>query len=274
MKPLTFSPTIEITRPVDLTPLRPDNLIGMKIGEIARIKLRKGSDSVFVGDLFAVSGDNPEDIVFDAARFTFERIGNGMRFGSIEIVGNAGALTGCHMSGGAITITGDAGDFCANSMRGGLIRIHGSCGDYLASGLPGSKFAMNNGCVIVNGNAGARLADRMRRGLIVVHGNAGEEACSSMIAGTVMLLGGVGNNLGVHMKRGSIICSESSDLPNDRFVGQPFAGDGFLALVQRYLDEIDEPLDLHEKLGHPHDRFIGDLSHGGMGEVIRYGFGP
>ncbi len=271
MKPLTFSPTTEITRPVDLTPLRPDNLVGMKISEIERIKLREGSDVVFVGDLFAVSGDDPEDIVFDAAHSTFERIGNGMRFGSIQIVGNAGALMGCHMSGGAITITGDAGDFCANSMRGGLIRIRGSCGDFLASGLPGSKFAMNNGCVIVNGNAGIRLADRMRRGLIVVHGNAGEGACSSMIAGTVMLLGGVGANLGVHMKRGSIICSESSELPNDRFVGQPFAGDGYLALIQRYLNEIGESLNLNEKLRMPRYRFIGDLSHGGMGEVIRYG---
>ena len=272
MKPLTFTPTIEITRPVDLTPLRPDNLTGMKIKEIERIKIRNGSESEFIGDLFAVSGDNSQDIVFDDARSAFESIGSGMKYGSIRILGDAGALTGCHMSGGVITITGDAGDFCANSMRGGLIRIRGSCGDYLASGLPGSKFSMNNGCVIVDGNAGERLADRMRRGLIIVHGNAGASACSAMIAGTVMLLGSSGDNLGVHMKRGSIICSENSDLPDDRFFGQLFEGAGFVALIQRYLEEIGEPLNLCEKLGNPRNRFIGDLSHGGMGEVITYGF--
>ncbi len=271
MKPLTFSPTIEITRPVDLTPLRPDNLSGMKISEIERIEIQNGSDAVSVGDLFLVSGDNSEQIVFDATRSTFERIGNGMRYGSIQILGDAGALTGFHMLGGVITITGDAGDFCANSMRGGLIRIRGNCGDYLACGLPGSKFAMNEGCVIVYGNAGKRLADRMRRGLIVVHGNAGEGACSSMIAGTVMLLGGVGSNLGVQMKRGSIICTENSDLPNDRFIGRQFEGNGYLPLIQRYLNEIGESLDLYDKLGNPRYRFIGDVSHGGMGEVIRYG---
>ena len=272
MKPLTFTPTAEITKPVDLTALRPDNLTGMKIKDIERIKIRNGSASELVGDLFAVSGDNPRDIVFDGARSSLECIGSGMKYGSIQIMGDAGALTGCHMSGGVITITGDAGNFCANSMRGGLIRIRGSCGDYLASGLPGSKFAMNNGCVIVNGNAGKRLADRMRRGLIIVHGDVGPGACSAMIAGTVMLLGNSGDNLGVHMKRGSIICSESCDLPDDRFLGQPFEGKGFLALIQRYLEEIGEPLNLCEKLGSPRYRFIGDLSHGGMGEVISYRF--
>lgn len=271
MKPLTFSPTIEMTRPVDLTPLRPDNLVGMKISEIERIKIRKGSDAVSVGDLFVITGDNPEEIVFEAARSTFERIGNGMRYGSIQILGNVGALTGFHMSGGVITISGDAGDFCANSMRGGLIRVRGNCGDHLACGLPGNKFAMNEGCVIVYGNAGKRLADRMRRGLIIVHGSAGEGACSSMIAGTVMLLGGVGGNLGVQMKRGSIISTENSDLPNDRFIGRRFEGNGLMPLIQRYLNEIGESLDLYERLGNPRYRFIGDVSYGGKGEVIRYG---
>ncbi|MDE0309309.1 MAG: formylmethanofuran dehydrogenase subunit C [Acidiferrobacterales bacterium] len=271
MKPLEFTPITEVTRPIDLTQLRPDKLIGMRIREIERIKINKGRDAVLVGDLFAVSGNNPNHIVFDAACSTFERIGSGMQHGSIDIVGNAGALTGFHMSGGAITITGDAGDFCANSMRGGLIRVGGSCGDYLASGLPGSKFSMNEGCVIVKGNAGERLGDRMRRGLIIVQGSAGGGACSSMIAGTVMLFGSVGDELGVHMKRGSILCAESLDLPSDRFVGQPFAGDGYLTIFQKYLTEIGEPMDLYEKLGEPHVRFVGDLSHGGMGEIIRCG---
>ena len=268
MKPITFSPIFDGDRPVDLTPLRPDYLAGMTIREIERLELRKGSETVAVGDLFKVSGNDCENIIFEDSNSSYERIGNGMKNGSIQVYGDAGALIGCHMSGGVITTTGNVGDFCANSMRGGSIRIGGNCGDYLGSGLPGSKFGMNEGCVIVKGDAGIRLGDRMRRGLIVVCGDVEVGACSAMIAGTVILLGKTGENLGVQMRRGSIICADHPALPDDRFYGQVYSSNGYLALMQRFLHDIGEPLKLPKTIQQPGYRYMGDLSYGGTGEIF------
>jgi glutamate synthase domain-containing protein 3 len=57
------------------------------------------------------------------------RIGKNLIAGkSIYVEGDAGDLTGEHMSGGEILVTGDAGDVVGHSMSGGKIHVKGGAG--------------------------------------------------------------------------------------------------------------------------------------------------
>ena len=222
LKPLTFTRKLPVTKPIDLSILRPDSLVGKEIKEIERLRLGNYRQSLAVGDIFKVSGDDSRHIEFEDSVSAFERIGYGMTEGSIVVFGDAGAFTGALMRGGEIHIFGSAGDFSASSMSGGLVRIEGSAGNYLGAGAPGSKFGMKDGCIVVNGDAGIRLGQRMRRGLIVAGGSVESGACAGMIAGTVIVLGKPNGQLGVHMRRGSIICTESPQfLPRNIFQAKP-----------------------------------------------------
>ena len=270
MTPLTFTRKLPVTKPVDLSILRPDALAGKRIKEIERLRLGNDRNSLPVGDIFKVSGNESTRIVIEDSVSAFERIGYGMTESSIAVYGDAGAFSGALMRGGEIYISGSAGDFSASSMCGGLIRIDGSAGNYLGAGAPGSKFGMKDGCIIVNGNTGIRLGERMRRGLIVVGGNVETGTCAGMVAGTVIVLGKPNGQLGVHMRRGSIICTESPQFPPGTFFRQNLKSHGIVPLVERRLQALDIHLYLAEKIGQPKSRFVGDLNFGGMGEVLVY----
>ena len=270
MKPLTFTRKLPVTKPVDLSILRPDSLAGKKIKEIQRLRLGNDRQSLAVGDIFKVSGDDSRHIEFEDSVSAFERIGYGMTGGSIVVYGDAGAFAGALMRGGEIYISGSAGDFSASSMCGGLVRIDGSAGNYLGAGAPGSKFGMKDGCIVVNGNAGIRLGERMRRGLIVVMGSVETGACARMVAGTVIVLGKPYGQLGVNMRRGSILCTENPLFPPGTFFRQNLKSHGIVPLIEHRLQALDIHLLLTEKLGQPKSRFVGDLNFGGMGEVLVY----
>ena len=231
MNPLTFTRKLPVTKPVDLSILRPDALAGKKIKEIERLRLGNDRKSLAVGDIFKVSGDDSTHIEFEESVSAFEKIGYGMTEGSIVVFGDAGAFTGAFMRGGEIYISGSAGDFSASSMSGGLVRIDGNAGNYLGAGAPGSKFGMKDGCIVVNGDAGIRLGERMRRGLIVVDGSVETGTCAGMVAGTVIVLGKPNGQLGVHMRRGSIICTESPQFPPGTFFRQSLNSQGIVPLI-------------------------------------------
>ena len=57
MKPLTFTRILPMTKPVDLSILRPDALAGKKIKEIERLRLGNDRQSLAVGDIFKISGN-------------------------------------------------------------------------------------------------------------------------------------------------------------------------------------------------------------------------
>ena len=143
-----------------------------------------------------------------------------------------------------------------------------NAGNFLGAGHPGSKHGILNGCIIVHGNVGLRAADRMRRGLIVVLGNAGMGACSSMIAGTFVLFGNAAGSLGCQMRRGTIICMNQPDLESGCFHRQEFAAREFVNLIAKYLHKLNVPIPDHQKLCELKYRFVGDLSYGGMGEIL------
>ena len=271
LKPLTFTRKLPVTKPIDLSILRPDALVGKEIKEIERLRLGNDRQSLAVGDIFKISGNNSAHIKIEDSVSAFERIGYGMTEGSIAVFGDAGAFTGALMRGGEIHISGSAGDFSASSMSGGLVRIEGSAGNYLGAGAPGSKFGMKDGCIVVNGDAGIRLGQRMRRGLIVAGGSVESGACAGMVAGTVIVLGKPNGQLGAHMRRGSILCTESPQFPPGTFFRQNLKSHGIVPLIERRLHASDIHLNLAERLSQPKSRFVGDLNFGGMGEVLVYG---
>ena len=271
LKPLTFTRKLPVTKPVDLSILRPDALAGKRIKEIELLRLGNDRQSLAVGDIFKISGNDSAHIKIEDSVSAFERIGYGMTEGSIVVCGDAGAFTGALMSGGEIYISGSTGDFSASSMCGGLLRIDGSAGNYLGAGAPGSKFGMKDGCIVVNRDAGIRLGEHMRRGLIVAGGNVETGACAGMVAGTVIVLGKPNGQLGVHMRRGSILCTESPQFLPGTFFRQNLKSHGIVPLIEHRLQALDIHLHLTEKLGQPKSRFVGDLNFGGMGEVLVYG---
>ena len=58
MKPLTFTRKLPVTKPIDLSILRPDALVGKEIKEIDRLRLGNDRQSLAVGDIFKISGNN------------------------------------------------------------------------------------------------------------------------------------------------------------------------------------------------------------------------
>ncbi|RVA52401.1 formylmethanofuran dehydrogenase subunit C, partial [Mesorhizobium sp. M7A.F.Ca.CA.001.08.1.1] len=117
-----------------------------------------------VGDIFRVAGSDPTYIVFEGGSTRLDLVAQGMRGGSVRLVGNAGAQAGRAMRGGKLTIEGNAGPHAGSGMRGGRLEITGNAGDHLGAPLVGELAGINGGVLIVRGKAGAFAADRMRRG--------------------------------------------------------------------------------------------------------------
>jgi formylmethanofuran dehydrogenase subunit C len=116
---------------VDASRLAPERLDGLKAGEIARLTLSIGNQSVPVGDVFAVTGDDPADLRLRGVTEKFDFLGRGMKRGRLTIEGNAGAYLGRGMSGGEIALDGHAGPWAACAMSGGRMTIAGNAGEGL-----------------------------------------------------------------------------------------------------------------------------------------------
>lgn len=253
---------------VDMSPLIPERLAGLGPKNIAALPLECGGRTTATGDLFAVAGDDPAQLVIEGGSERLDRIGQGMKRGAILVHGDAGAYLGRRMGGGSITVEGNVAAYCGSGMKDGLIRIRGSAGDFLAAALPGEHRGMQGGTILVHGDAGERAGDRMRRGMVLIEGGCGDYCASRMGAGTIAVLGPAGANVGFAMRRGTVILSHPADLPPtfDDFGTHDL---GFLRLLHgawrrlpasRFAAIGDEAVRVR--------RFVGDLANGGKGEVL------
>jgi formylmethanofuran dehydrogenase subunit C len=154
---LTFTLKKNLTFKVDCSQLTSDKLAGMSPKKILGITL----NNIKVIDLFEVSGDNFEEIIFKNSTSQLDFIGHKMSRGSIVIEGDCGDFLGANMHGGNIVCHGNTGDRLGNQMRRGLILIDGDAGDYCGS--------------------------RMVAGTIGVHGKVGKYAGFGMKRGTILL---------------------------------------------------------------------------------------
>jgi len=254
---------------VDLSPLTPDRLQGVDAAAIASLPLASGNRPAAVGELFALTSGDPDDLrlIGDCAKF--DRIGADMTRGTITVEGDAGAYLGHAMRGGRVHVRGSAGVGAALEMRGGEIEIDGGAGDFLAGARPGEMKGMSGGLVLVRGDAGDRVGDRMRRGTIIVEGNLGGYAASRMIAGTVLALGpALGPYPGFAMKRGSLILLSRPDRELPSFTDCGRHDLGFLRLLLRALKGRSPRLDDLATRPPLVQRLAGDQSVGGKGEIL------
>lgn len=266
MKPLTF--TLRETPPerLDLSPLTPEGLAGLSAREIGQIRLGMSKRGLKAGDVFRISGRDARNLVFEGGSSRFDGVGTGLAGGSIRIVGDAGARAGRKMRGGQLLVEGSVGPHAGSCMRAGRLEILGNAGDHLGGPLAGELAGMNGGVLIVRGRAGAYAGDRMRRGVAAVLKGCGDHAGARMIAGTLVVTGGVGRLPGYLMRRGSILLDRQPEELSPSFVACGAPDSVFAAVFDRYL--VAEGILKRPLLGAAPGRLGGDNAVAGTGEIL------
>ncbi|MDQ2634321.1 MAG: formylmethanofuran dehydrogenase subunit C [Pseudomonadota bacterium] len=266
MKALTFTLRGEPPERLDLSPLTPHGLAGLDKRTIGDIRLGQSKLASTVGDVFRITGSDAGRIVFDGGSRRFDGVGTGLTEGAIRVAGDVGAQAGRAMRGGQLIVEGDAGPHAGSGMRGGRLEVLGSSGDHLGGPLPGELAGMNGGVLVVRGRAGAFAADRMRRGLIAVLKGCGDNAGSRMIAGTLVVAGGVGEMPGYLMRRGSILLDRAPESLSPSFVECGAPDSVFGALIDRHL--VADGILRRPLLGKAPRKFGGDNAVLGLGEIL------
>lgn len=143
---------------IDCRKLTPNALTGLSVTEINQLPL---ANVITVADVFHVSGNDTNHIIFNSASPQLNYIGYQMKAGQITVKGNVGDYLGAEMQGGTIVCSGNVGERAADKMRRGIILIDGDTGAYCCS-------RMIAGTVGIYGNSGANLGYALRRGTILL----------------------------------------------------------------------------------------------------------
>jgi formylmethanofuran dehydrogenase subunit C len=268
MSALTFTLSNAPAQRIDCAPLTADGLEGKSLAEIASIELVSGNRTVRVDQLFEVTGDDVEQIVFNNSNGKLDFIGKAMSKGQITVNGDAGAYVGQFMTAGDISVNGNSYYYTGCEMKGGQIKVNGNTGDFVGGARPGYKNGMTGGTIIIAGNSGDRTGDHMRRGYILIEGNAGNYCGSRMVSGTIAVLGQVGAHLGYAMKRGTLLLQQAPT----QGISANFNDCGshtlaFLPLMLASFKKLDSKfaeLDTFSRV----QRYAGDIGGIGMGEIL------
>lgn len=250
---------------LDLSPLTPDRLAGLRAREVAAIELQTTRVKVTAGAAFKIRHGSPSAIRFEGGCERFDRLGLAMSGGEIVVDGDAGSQAGRMMAGGSLAILGSCGPWAGSGMTAGRILVRGNAGDWLGGPLPGELAGMRGGLVAVRGDAGEEAGHRLRRGTIVVGGRTGAHAGRSMIAGTLVIEGQAGPRPGHLMTRGTIVLGRpplslsptfldcgTHDLVFIRLLERALAGEGLKSVTFR----------------RPLRRLAGDAATLGKGELL------
>jgi glutamate synthase domain-containing protein 3 len=135
-----------------------------------------------------------------------KRVGSGPPAGRVRVhfEGAAGQSFGAFLTAGVeLHLLGEANDYVGKAMSGGRIVISPPPGDEGDPCLLGNTalYGATGGKLFCAGSAGERFAVRNSGAVAVVEG-VGDHACEYMTAGTVVVLGEVGLNLGAGMTGG------------------------------------------------------------------------
>jgi formylmethanofuran dehydrogenase subunit C len=256
--------------PIEVDGILPERLQGMDQSSISSLPIWLGRQQVELGEVFRVVVNSKEDlsVLWQGRLSNVHRMGAGLKWGRIEIEGNAGRHVGSHMTGGNIVVHGTAGDFAGAEMRGGLIRIEGDAGNHLGGCYPGSRWGVNRGEILVMGSAGQGVGERMRRGLIAIAGNVGRLCGWNLWAGSIVVGGNCGAECGLEMVRGTIVQLGRTNEPLlPTFSSGSDYSQGVLALLAARLKalEFGKFADLLTRSFVMHH---GDHLRGGRGEVL------
>jgi glutamate synthase domain-containing protein 3 len=170
----------------------------------------------------------------------------------VRFEGSAGQSFGAFLTAGVeLDLVGEANDYVGKSMSGGRMVISPPADDAGEPCLLGNTalYGASGGKLFCAGTAGERFAVRNSGAVAVVEG-VGDHACEYMTAGTVVIIGPVGLNLGAGMTGGEVYVydpaqSLSASLNGD-FVQADVPDAGRLeevrALLERHVRYTRSPL--------------------------------
>jgi formylmethanofuran dehydrogenase subunit C len=261
---LTFELKSKPDQRLDLSTLVPERLTGLKAKDIEQLVIGTTRVGLTVGDAFKVKGNDASELRFTGTDGRCDKIGAGLKDGTITVEGDAGAYLGAGMKWGRIEVSGNAGVLAGASMAGGSIAVSGDVDERAGGIMVAETMGMKGGVLTIGGNAGPMLGERMRRGLVIVSGDAGDYAGGRMIAGTILFKRKVGRGAGYGLRRGSLIFVEE---PGDLL---PTFGDcgviqfDYLRLLEHWLRDSGKRISLVDRAR----RLMGDMSVLGKGEML------
>ncbi|MBN2517715.1 MAG: formylmethanofuran dehydrogenase subunit C [Candidatus Altiarchaeota archaeon] len=212
---------------VDAESLCVDSLVLKSQEQIINLPVYRGNKKERIGDYFDLEFQpGKEDLVKIHGNLSrFNRIGQGMTTGEMEIDGNVGNYLGALTKSGKIIVKGDVADYCGAMMTGGRIEIHGNARNYLGANYIGHKKGMRGGDITVNGNAGLDAGAYMAGGTITITGDGLDFLGFGMTDGVIKVRT-PGYAAGGSMTGGRIECESADLLPTFSDKGNgTFAGD-------------------------------------------------
>ena len=152
MSPLTFTLKDKLDFSLNCGKLTPNNLAGLSLEKIAKLKLGTSKNSPQVADFFDInfekinpnlkSGEDTNRIIFKNSSSQLDFIGENMSSGTITVCGDVGDRLGDKMRRGVILVEGNAGDYAGSRMIAGTLGILGKTGVY-------TGFAMKRGTILL-----------------------------------------------------------------------------------------------------------------------------
>ena len=209
MAEIKLVPKGKIGITVEAEVIRPDVFAGLAKAEIETLHVWQGPRELPLSEFFEVevlAGETPVDtkIIIDGDVSRVKRIGQGMKSGKIEILGNVGMHLGAEMAGGSIFVQGSADSWAGMEMKGGLLQIAGSAGDHVGSAYRGSWRGMTGGQIQIEGNAQSQLGGGLVGGSITVAGNVENFCGIRQSGGLILVKGNAVRGLGAEMAGGII----------------------------------------------------------------------
>lgn len=265
MSALTFTLKKSLQFSLNCAPLNASQLAGLKVSDIAKIKLNYGNKQVATLQMFEITGEDTQNIIFSNTSNMMHYVAANTTTGNVTIEGDVGDYCAFKLKGANITINGNTGDFAGCNMTSGQLTINGNTGDFLGGASSGLKKGMRGGTIIVKGNAGDRVGDQMRRGIIFIDGDAGDYCASRMIAGTIGVFGSLGSYTGFNMKRGTILVN---NLPALHASMQDCGAHTlpFLKLMFKSFKSFDTKFANIDTIRA--QRYVGDAGNQGNGEIL------
>lgn len=151
---------------IDCRALTPDRLHQLSISQIEQLPLSTtthtaNGQALTVADLFEVTGQGSQHVVFKSSNDRLDYIGHQMQSGQITVDNDCGDFCASQMQGGVFICKGNAGARLGDKMRRGIVLIDGNVGDYCAS-------RMVAGTIGIAGTTAAHLGYGLRRGTLLL----------------------------------------------------------------------------------------------------------
>ena len=255
--------------PLEAEVISPDFLQNKNIDEIKALTIFHGNNQVPLSDFFEISGDLDDgQIEVEGDLSKVKLLGYNMTQGRLLIKGDVGAHLGAEMNGGEILVEGNAGDWVGREMSDGRIIIKGDAGHLVGSAVRGSPTGMQGGEIIIHGNVKNEVGNGMRRGLIAVGGDSGDFTGVNLKAGTIFVLGKLGQRPGASMVRGSIISTQPAELLPTFTYNTTFKP-SFLRNYLIYFCKLGFPIE-KEHINGTYQRWSGDSLELNKGEILLF----